>query len=139
MRALPAESEAAFQIKVVNYALYNGWRCYHPPDNRPIKATSGRVYVQSVAAGYPDLTLAHAEQQRLVFAELKTEKGRPTAEQMEWATDLAEIATAINGYTAAGSDALAGLSGQPLKVPSVEVYLWRPSHWETIETTLRRR
>jgi hypothetical protein len=125
---LPAESEAAFQQKVINLAIYNGWRCYHPPDNRPLQARSGRRYVQSVAPGYPDLTLARARDGRLIFAELKAEKGRTSTAQEEWLAILRSVAEKINGP----SGVVAEFGG------GIEVYVWRPSDFETIEAVLRR-
>lgn len=118
MVTLRAESEAAFQLKVVNFAIYNGWRCYHPPDNRPVQARSGRRYVQSVAPGYPDLTLARARDGRLIFAELKAEKGRTSTAQDEWLAILRSVAEKIGA--------------------GVEVYVWRPADWDEIEEALRR-
>lgn len=100
---LPAESEAAFQQKVINYALFKGWRMYHPPDNVPSK----RGKVQRVTAGYPDLTLVR---ERVLFAELKSEKGRVKPEQREWHDALRDA--------------------------GAEVYIWRPSDWEHIEVVL---
>jgi hypothetical protein len=94
-----AESEAAFQQAVEGLAGFDGWRIYHTHDSR----RSHR--------GFPDLTLVRDE--RLIFAELKTEKGRVTREQREWLEALG-------------------------RVPAVEVYLWRPSDWPELERTLRR-
>ena len=51
--------------------------------------------------GFPDLFLANAEQRRIIFAELKSEKGKLTPEQEEWL----EI----------------------LKACGQETYLWRPA------------
>jgi hypothetical protein len=52
-------------------------------------------------AGFPDLVLVRDE--RVIYAELKTERGRVTPEQRRWL------------------DTLAGAG--------VEVYLWRPAHY----------
>lgn len=100
---LPPESEAAFQQKVINYAIFKGWLVYHPPDNRPGKA--GRV--QHVVPGYPDLTLVR---ERVLFAELKTEKGRVSPEQKRWHAAL--------------------------KDAGAEAHIWRPSDWAHIELVL---
>lgn len=62
-------------------------------------------------AGFPDLVLVRGT--RVVFAELKTEQGRVTPAQRRWL------------------DALAATSA--------EAYLWRPSDWSTIESTLGLR
>ena len=66
------------------------------------------------APGYPDLTLVRAG--RLVFAELKTETGRVSAAQVEWFDALDEVAKSC---------------------AHVEVHLFRPSDWPSIEDVLR--
>lgn len=78
-------SEAEFQSAIIRLARLNGWRVYHPPDNRP--ARNGRV--QSVEPGFPDLTLVRDGE--LIFAELKTSTGRVRPEQHEWLTALALV------------------------------------------------
>jgi hypothetical protein len=90
-------SERRFQETVIELAEWRGWRVFHPWSS-----------IHS-AAGYPDLTLVR--QGRLVFAELKSEKGKVTPEQERW---------------------MAALSG----VPAVDVFVWRPSDWAEIEEVL---
>ena len=94
------QTEAQFERAVIEYAELNGWRVYHTYDSRRSNA------------GYPDLTLVRLS--RLVFAELKTEKGRVSKAQQEWLD-------ALNGTTT-----------------HIEIYLWRPSDWSEVEATLRR-
>ena len=93
--------EAALQNAVVGLARALGWRHYHThrSDRSP--------------AGFPDLVLVHAGRGRVLYRELKTEKGRLSTAQTEWLDDL----------TAAGQDA----------------GVWRPRHWITgaIEKELR--
>jgi len=62
-------------------------------------------------AGFPDLVLARDG--RLVAAELKTASGLVTESQRGWLEALALC-------------------------PGVEVFVWRPSDWSTIEQALRR-
>jgi len=62
--------------------------------------------------GFPDLVLVNPEQKRVIFAELKTEKGKLTPEQEEWLAALAAC-------------------GQ-------EVYVWRPGVIEGIAEILRK-
>lgn len=76
------ESERAFQERVVQLAQLCGWKIYHPPDNVPVTAKSGARYVQNIKAGWPDLVLARPPE--LIMWELKTEKGRVSAEQEAW-------------------------------------------------------
>lgn len=83
--------ERQLQTMIIQAARLYGWRHYHPYDSR-----------KSVP-GYPDLTLVHAGQSRVIFAELKKQDGRVTKHQREWLDDL----------EAAGQ----------------EVHVWRPEHW----------
>ena len=91
-------SEATFQRHVVELAERLGWRCYHTFDSR------------RSAAGWPDLTMLRAGV--LILAELKTDRGEPTAEQTAWLTEL----RAVRG---------------------IVVRLWRPSDWAAIVRELR--
>lgn len=60
-------------------------------------------------AGFPDLVLVRAP--RTLFIELKTQRGRVRPEQRAWLETL-------------------------LCCPGVEVAVWRPADWPTIEATL---
>lgn len=114
-------SEAAFQEQVLALARLYQWRCYHTHDSRRSQP------------GFPDLVMVRPP--RLVFAELKTEKGRVGREQAAWLAalgDVAEVVDMLNEehregpFGSAGRDALA----------TVEVYLWRPSDLQRIAETL---
>lgn len=102
----PWEAEAAFQAAVIELARLCRWRCYHTHDSR------------HSAAGFPDLCLVRESDResggRLIFAELKSARGRLRAEQRAWL------------------DALGA------SVPGVEAYLWRPADWPAIERVLMR-
>ena len=100
--------ERSFQDAVVAVAQLAGWRCVH---YRPARRQDGSWRVPGAydAAGFPDLTLVRAP--RLVYAELKSERGRASEAQKEWLAALQLI-------------------------PAVEVYLWRPSDWPAITATL---
>lgn len=101
MPPLPAAlaiSEADFQAQVVEVAKLCGWRVYHP-----------WLSVKS-AKGYPDLTLVRGG--RLIFVELKSERGYVSAEQHEW----------LDALTQAGQ----------------AVFVWRPRDWPLIEKALAR-
>lgn len=93
-------SEKDFQRQVVELADYCGWLCYHTHDSR------------RSAPGFPDLVLTRPP--RLVFAELKTEKGRIRPEQSVWL------------------EALASCTEPP------ESYLWRPRDLGEIQALLKR-
>lgn len=93
----PSPTEAQFQAQVMTLARLAGWLAYHPYDSRLSEP------------GYPDLTLTRDG--RIIYAELKTARGRIRPEQRIWLTTLA-------------------------KNPGVEVALWRPASWPTIEAAL---
>jgi hypothetical protein len=91
-------TEKAWAQVVVDYATLTGWLVYRTW--RSIHSPSG----------FPDLTLVRAE--RLVFAELKTERGKLSPSQKTWLERLG-------------------------RVPGAEVYgPWRPSHWVEIRGLL---
>ena len=93
-----AVREKDFAQAVVDAARLNGWLTYRTFDSR------------RSPAGFPDLCLTRSG--RLVFAELKGEKGRLRPEQRSW----------LNA----------------LRKTSAETYLWRPSAWSEIEAALAR-
>ena len=98
-------SESEFQQSVVAAFLAAGWTVYHNPDSR------------RSSAGWPDLQLLkpagpHGPAQ-LVFAELKTARGRLSRTQKAIAQALTD-------------------AGQ-------EVYIWRPADWPQIEQVATRR
>jgi hypothetical protein len=90
-------SEADFEALVRRYAALRGWRLMHIYDAR------------RSAEGWPDLSLVRGE--RLIFAELKTARGKVTPAQQEW---------------------LGALAG----VPGVLAEVWRPDSWPHIEEVL---
>jgi len=96
-RRWPYILEKDFQDTVVEYAHLCGWMTYHTHDSRRSDA------------GFPDLTMVRGT--RLIFAELKSQKGTIRPAQEAW---------------------LQRLQG----VPAVEVYLWRPTDWDDIEKIL---
>ena len=91
------QSESEFQKAVIEYAELRQWLVYHTHDSR------------RSAKGFPDLCMVRDD--RVVFAELKTMRGKITAEQSLWL------------------DALGRTMAEPC--------LFRPSDWEQIERVLR--
>ena len=69
------ESEADFLQSVLELAKLKGWLCFHSYDSR-----------KSCGAGFPDLCMVRIS--RLVYAELKSEKGKVTTAQQEWLSAL---------------------------------------------------
>jgi hypothetical protein len=106
-------SEREFQRAVMELATRLSWRVGHFHDSRrEVRRRDGssRVVGDRAARGFPDLVLARAG--RVLFVELKSEKGRVKPEQREWMEALGENA-------------------------GVEVYCWRPSSWGDVERVLR--
>jgi VRR-NUC domain len=103
LRRLPAgvpTDEKSWQAEVVDIATTCGWqRRYHTFDSR--RSTPG----------FPDLTLVRPP--RLIFAEIKTERGRVTRDQWGWLADL----------VACGA----------------ECYVWRPSDRADVDMVLASR
>lgn len=101
------QTEAEFQDAVADYAQRLGWRRAH---FRPARAAqTHRTPVQYDATGFHDLVLVRPP--RVIFAEMKLQKGRVTKAQQDWLADLAAC-------------------------PGVESHVWRPSDWFDIELTL---
>lgn len=100
----PRQTEKQFEQAVVEYARLCGWRVFHPFDSRRSEA------------GWPDLSMVRDGM--LIFAELKTERGRLSTAQCEWLEDLAQVAHGCH--------------------PWVMVRTWRPSDWSEIERVLAR-
>ncbi|HJZ56769.1 MAG TPA: hypothetical protein VKE74_17510 [Gemmataceae bacterium] len=97
--------EAGFTQAVIQLARLHGWRCAH---FRAARTVGGWRTPVSGDVGFPDLVLARRE--RLVVAELKIGRGRPTDEQSAW----------LSAFTAAG----------------VQAFIWTPELWTEIEETL---
>lgn len=90
-------TEAQLQATILEAAQWLHWVSYHTHDSR------------RSAAGFPDLVLCRGT--RLVFAELKSAKGKVTPEQQQWL------------------DALAATGA--------EVYCWRPGDLQEALRILR--
>jgi hypothetical protein len=88
--------EKRFMAMVVSYARLLGWRTYHTHDSR--RST----------AGFPDLVMTRRP--RVLFVELKSDRGRLSADQQVWLDDLRAC-------------------GQ-------EAFVWKPADWNEIEATL---
>ena len=67
-------------------------------------------------SGFPDLCMVRDG--RLVFAELKRENGKLTEAQEDWIYALGEVEYGTGDI--------------------VDVHVWRPSDWATIEQVLKR-
>lgn len=133
-----ADSEAGFQQQVEYLAQLHGWRIFHAPDNRPVATRSGRTVKQRVRPGFPDLVLLRPPD--LIFAELKTDKGRVAPAQREWLKELGHISDAIASLASeAYGVRVEGIGPPTPSLPSVHAFVWRPRDLEVIQLTLARR
>lgn len=111
------QSEKQFQAAVIELARTCQWRVAHFHDSRrEVKRRDGstRIIGDRDAKGFPDLVLCRGP--RLMFAELKAEKGRLSVEQNAWQEALLRVA---------------------MHAVHVQVFVWRPSQWSEIEQVLR--
>lgn len=130
-------SEAQFEQAVEQLAAFYGWLAYHPPDNRPTTARSGRRYVQRVTPGYPDLTLVRVPE--LLFVELKTDTGRVAPAQRAWLDAIDAIAREWVRpllELAAGDPSLT--EGSTLLDFALEAHVWRPRDFDELHARLAR-
>jgi hypothetical protein len=99
-------TEKELRASIVRAAREFGWRVYftwssmHSP------------------AGFPDLCMVRPP--RLIFAELKAEKGKLSDDQEAWLADLRALS---HPGLAMGS------SGEPL-LNAIQVFIWRPADLE---------
>ena len=112
-------SERDFQRSVMELAELSGWETLHVrtsmQQGRYMTATTG-----TMSKGWPDLLLIHRSQQRIIWAELKAEKGRLRPDQSRVLSVLWQL---VEGPTREWA----------------EVHVWKPSDWDTIEATLTKR
>jgi VRR-NUC domain len=108
--------EAQFQKWVVDVAKRLGWSVWHVP--APMRATKAGWVGAKEAAGLPDLIMLHPDPPRLVFAEIKGEKGKLSVDQQQFLA----MARALSLYSTA-----------------VNAYLWTPGMEQQIEDLLRSR
>ena len=78
--AMASWTESEFLDELIAQALVRGWHVYHP---RPARSDRGwRTAGQGTPVGFPDLTLCRDGV--VIFAELKSEKGRLSDDQRAW-------------------------------------------------------
>ncbi len=92
----PDCEEKELDRRVVDFAEANGWTTFHAYDCR------------RSAAGWPDRVFVR---ERVVYAELKSEKGRLTPEQVAWVARLLRA--------------------------GAEVHVWKPADWAEIVRMLQ--
>ena len=108
-------TEAQLQDAILETAALLGWLCYHA---RPARTGAGwRTAAQgNGAAGFPDVVMARDG--RLIFAELKSGRGKLSAAQEEWRVRLERVGSLNAG---------------------VWYVVWTPADWTAgvVEETLR--
>ena len=113
---VPALSEADFMRQVTDLAEILGWQWVH---FRPAQTAHGwRTPVSGpLGKGFPDLLMVRERDRRLLFAELKGDGARPSAEQ--------DYVFTLLNWLALGD-------GKRL-----EVYIWHPSDFDELAAVLR--
>ena len=96
---LRAMTEKSWQDTVLDGLRLHGWVVFH--DRVPLRSEPG----------FPDLTCVNVAQRRVIWLELKTERGRLTEAQRAW--------------------------GELLQDAGQEWYCWRPSSWASAERVMR--
>lgn len=103
------ETEAGFQKAVTDLALLCSWRFVH---HRPARTAKGwRTAGSGDIAGWVDLVLWHERARRVLYVEVKSERGRTTQAQRDVLTSL--------------------------RLAGCEVAVWAPRDWAELEATLR--
>jgi VRR-NUC domain len=93
-----AMTEKDWQATIIDLARLYGWLVFHPYDSR------------RSPPGFPDLCMVR---ERVVFAELKTQRGRLTLQQADWLDRLRHA--------------------------GAETHVWLPEDYSEVEQTLRER
>lgn len=128
------QSEHEFMKHVMAYAKLRGWQCYHTHISK------------RSAEGEPDLRLVRGGV--LIYAELKREKGGRLSEAQK---DVLHELAYVSHRVAQTIGALGGRSNYytappwegatdcypPMASRLVQVWVWKPSDWPTIEKVLR--
>jgi len=100
-------TESDFTRQVIDLAHVYHWKVAH---FRAAMTKHGwRTPVQADGKGFPDLVMVRKN--RLIFAELKSEKGKMSDEQIEWACVL--------------------------RATTIEIYDWRHSQFQSIQQVLK--
>ena len=108
-------SERVLKNTIVTYARSYGWLVHHDLPSQ--RANGSWATVTQGDSGFPDLVLVHRGntaarlQAQIIYAELKTQRGKLTAGQQQW----------LDALQAAGQTAV----------------VWRPNDLQDIFTKLR--
>ena len=102
-------TEADFQKRILTTAALFGWRWMHVAESTKRVRRGGKYLTvpDPDCRGWPDLVLAHPGSGRILFREVKTDRGKLTEHQETWLRDL----------QACGMD----------------VAVWRPKDWTIVQ------
>lgn len=140
-------TESQWRAQVNDLALMYGWRVYFVLNSTRVidTRTRGRIRVSNVnpsGVGFPDMVLVRGRDRRLIFAELKRDRGprgggehehvEPTVEQRAWLADLEAVAALCDVAARAAFEQRT--ASQP---PPLEVHVWRPSEIDAVTEILR--
>ena len=84
-------SEAALERAIIEMAEVLGWRVYS------VRRSDRAIVNTKTGRGYPDLVMVRPP--RIIFAELKSARGRLTSEQRDWLEALADVERAPEAFT----------------------------------------
>ena len=102
-------NESEFEQAIVDAAHVFGWKIV---GHRPMRTKHGWATGWKYdGTGWPDLTMIHPDRGLLIAAELKTEKGRLSNDQIEWGQRLETLEA---------------------KLPGFAYHVWRPDNWNQI-------
>lgn len=124
-------NERQFQAWIIEVAERFGWRCWHV--GAPMRPIGGNKFVpEPRARGLPDLFLLHDDPPRLIFAEVKGEKGTLSVEQQEFLRLARQVAEWSNELEP-------GAQGIAVGSKTIGVYVWQPGMEQAIEDALRSK
>lgn len=127
--------EGDFQAQVIAMAERFGWQVWHVPAPMVWRSKEKKWVPSPQGAGLPDLIMLHDDPPRLVFMELKAERGKLTDRQVEFLKAARDVAERSYRYPD-----LEGEIGSfdPME-RTIGVFACWPEDMERIEQMLRSR
>jgi hypothetical protein len=126
-------SEAQLHRQVVELAEFRGWEWVHFRPGRRADESWYTPVEGPLGKGWPDLVLVRPRDHRLIFAELKRDGAKTTAEQERVLGVLRALA--VGSGRVALSHTVAGTADED-RLPTIRVVVWRPADWPEIERVL---
>jgi len=122
--------EGVFQSQVIAMAERFGWKVWHVPAPMVWRAKEQKWVPSPQGAGLPDLIMLHDDPPRLVFMELKAERGKLTEKQTDFLQRAKDVADAQGPWYADE-----GLVHERY----IGVFACWPEDWDRIEQMLRSK